>query len=191
MEDITSTYYVFNEKSLWDKNELPFRRNTDALPYIFFPESLQILSSEEESLSHLLNRKLNIQKTALILNQDNEKLNLEIPENQIRTAEILEKLSNKIKIEITSQNSPGSGFLVWNESYNKNWKAKINEKEVKVHKANSWAMAIELNKNCSNQCTVEFEYENKLVNIGIFVFLLTFLTYLILLNYRKKLFRQT
>lgn len=145
--------------------------NKSALPYVYVPQRLLGVDGREGAVS-ALREKLPDVKLAIVGNNRLSELSLPLDtqnQDEIR----IKRGFGRISIGVAGNAAAGRRLLVWNETYNDNWRASVNSQEQSPIRANLWAMGVALPATAAGDLLeVEFRYHEPFLLPGILLLLL-------------------
>ncbi len=147
--------------------------NKDALPYLFTPAEIEEVAEVAQVKERLLEENFQEARQALLETGANRK---GLKNRQAVELRILEKGTDSLLAKVQYGNTLGqTSFFLWNESFNKHWKAYVNGQSARVIRANGWSIAVDVGE--AREAEVLFRYENPWIAFGTLTTLLFFLLY--------------
>lgn len=121
LSDISTNNHI----KVFQEGETQIYENKRVLPRTFFVRNVTSVKTKEEAMAALYDLRDSLDEIAVVEEMDRNPV-----EFNIGTAEIIKYEENKISIETKNE---GEGFLVLTDSFYPTWKARIDEKEVKIY----------------------------------------------------------
>ncbi len=166
---------VLPNKFWEDKNWLITKNN--ALPRIYTVSDFEVISDKNMLIKRLFDSSFDPSKTILLEQALPLRLNDMYYLSELK---IISYEPNKVIIETKTD---GNQLLVLTDNYYPGWKAMIDDKETKIYRSNYTFRAIILPKGSHK---IVFKYQPESLKIGIFISLISLMTYAGLLIYRLK-----
>lgn len=175
----SETAKQYGDNIFWENDIWYIKINNQALPRTYLINNFEVIKNRETTLKKLFDPNFNPDQEIIL----EEKPSL-IPENNQKVnsfAEIKDYQENKLTIET---NSNSNCLLFISDNYYPGWKAYVDDKEVKIYRANYTFRAVEVPKGSH---LVKFSYEPKSLKIGIIISLLSLLILSTMIIFWQKL----
>lgn len=165
-----------NTTQLWEVKDFRSRFN--------FKTNVFKASNDEEILDAILNpNKYNIDANTVILIGDNLESNFNPSYSLVETQiKLLSETNNTLTLEV---NASSDGFVVISNTYDKGWKALVDDKESEVFKANFYQQAVKITKGLHQ---IKLEYKPYSFVLGSYISMFSFSGFLLFILFvrRKK-----
>lgn len=158
--ELTGTYFL---PSRGKGQEPVIRKNERALPYLFFAKEVEASDGFNESIQSLRRPGHDFHQVTVVAGADWQ---IESPLVG-GTLSLQHRNGREMLLALRRNDASRPSFLVWNESYDRHWKAYVNGVKVPVYRANAWAMGVFLPPNEKSEAEVRFAYENPLITLGV------------------------
>lgn len=146
-----------------EAGDFSLRKNAAALPLFFSPDGVDAVATEIEALVKVSDaawdwrHRIVVQGSEATAAAAGAETGMHV---QARTF-------NRLEVKVTSKAARPEGWVLWNESYDRNWSAFAKGKELEVVKGNYWATALLLpSAAAGEEIVLTLQYQNPLIPIG-------------------------
>jgi uncharacterized membrane protein YfhO len=142
-------------EKVWEQDNFIVFENKKAYPRVFLADRFVLRTDKEESLKTIYDRNIDLRSTVVV----SENISIDKSEGRA-SAEITSYSPNRVTIEVDSDEPK---ILVLSDAYYPGWKAKVNNAETKIYRANHALRAIVVPRGSSS---VVFSYDPLSFKLG-------------------------
>jgi len=155
------SYLIFSKEEIpisktqnviWENNNRYITYNDKALPRVYLTRKFDVVNSKVEILKKLFDPKFDIKNTVIL--EESPTFSFFPSADYAKDQAVIKKYSeNEVDITI---NTPSNVILVLSDNHYPGWKAYVDDKDTKIHRANYTFRAIEIPKG---KHVVIFKYQ--------------------------------
>lgn len=182
-EEFDPDYVTFPEEKyelVWQDNPWQIYENKEVLPRYFLASNYKIIEDKDKRLNAIYDKETSLQKTVIL----EEDPGIQLGEIASSSVELLSYNPNKISFKI---NTDANSLFFISDNYFTGWKALVDEKEVKIYKANYSFRAVPVEKGTHK---LEMYYYPESFSLGLRVSIISLFVFLIYITFFKKLYEK-
>lgn len=160
--DLAGAYYLPERD---EDQRVVLKVNETAQPYLFVPEQVFAAADTNRALSRL--RKMGFRPNRDLVVSPASSVAERAQAGERGVFHIEQRDGKKMRLVYRASADAQPRYLLWNESYDRHWRAYVNGEAKEVKMGNGWAMATELPATKRGESlSIVFRYENRLITIG-------------------------